>query len=192
MEEKKDTKSKIINIATIMFSTYGYNRVSIRNIAKSVGIKESSIYYYFKSKRDILDTILCEFENRAGRLIKILFTNIEDYTPADEVSFDWVHTYYCNSYLFDPFCNSVMRLMMMEQLHDEDIEKKYITWMFEKPYQIQKSVLQELGVSEFGPMFHAMVTKLSFQYLFTGKLTDKKKLQFTYGLNETMKIFIKR
>lgn len=39
----------------------GYDNVSIRSIARDVGIKESSIYNHYKNKEDILDKILKKF-----------------------------------------------------------------------------------------------------------------------------------
>ena len=52
-----NTKDKILNEALKMFSDLGYKSVSIRDIAKKVDIKESSIYYHFKNKQDILDLV---------------------------------------------------------------------------------------------------------------------------------------
>ncbi len=57
------TRDRIFNEATKLFSQEGYHAVSIRNIAREVGIKQSSIYNHFGSKEDILDEILTEFDN---------------------------------------------------------------------------------------------------------------------------------
>lgn len=52
------TKDKIFNVSIDLFSEFGYDNVSIRQLAHEVGIKESSIYNHFKSKESILDEIL--------------------------------------------------------------------------------------------------------------------------------------
>lgn len=52
------TKKKIFDVSIDLFSQYGYDRVSIRQIAGKVGIKESSIYNHYKSKESIMDDIL--------------------------------------------------------------------------------------------------------------------------------------
>lgn len=54
----KTTKDKIFEAAVHLFSENGYNGASIRDIAKEVGIKESSIYNHFKGKDAILQAIL--------------------------------------------------------------------------------------------------------------------------------------
>ena len=55
---KQNTKEKIFEVSIDLFSQYGYDGVSIRQIAREVGIKESSIYNHYPSKESILDDIL--------------------------------------------------------------------------------------------------------------------------------------
>ena len=53
-----ETKEAIMNTALKMFSEKGYAAVSMRDISGEVGIRASSIYYYFKSKQDIFDALI--------------------------------------------------------------------------------------------------------------------------------------
>lgn len=59
-----NTKEKIMLEALNLFSVRGYEAVSVRDIARAVGIKESSLYNHFKNKQDIFDTILSEYSKR--------------------------------------------------------------------------------------------------------------------------------
>lgn len=59
---KTQTKDKIFDTALDLFSKKGYDSVSVRAIASEVGIKESSIYNHYSSKKDILMSILNYFE----------------------------------------------------------------------------------------------------------------------------------
>ena len=59
---KTQTKDKIFDSALYLFSKKGYDSVSVRTIASEVGIKESSIYNHYSSKKDILMSILNYFE----------------------------------------------------------------------------------------------------------------------------------
>lgn len=52
------TKQRIIEESLDLFSSRGYDAVSVRDIARRVGIKESSLYNHFKNKQDIFDTIV--------------------------------------------------------------------------------------------------------------------------------------
>ena len=60
---KTQTKDKIFDTALDLFSKKGYDSVSVRTIASEVGIKESSIYNHYSSKKDILMSILNYFED---------------------------------------------------------------------------------------------------------------------------------
>lgn len=60
---QKNTKEKIFDVSIDLLSQYGYDGVSIRQIAKEVGIKESSIYNHYSSKESILESILNYYIN---------------------------------------------------------------------------------------------------------------------------------
>lgn len=57
------TKDKIFNVSVELFSKKGFSGVSVREIVKKVGIKESSLYNHFRSKEDILTKIFDYYQN---------------------------------------------------------------------------------------------------------------------------------
>ena len=57
VSESITTREKILDAAVVLFSRSGYCRVSMRDIAKEVGIKAASIYNHFSSKSDILQNL---------------------------------------------------------------------------------------------------------------------------------------
>ncbi|MEM5947544.1 TetR/AcrR family transcriptional regulator [Spirochaetia bacterium 38H-sp] len=52
------TKEKIINTATNLFLTKGYDTVSIEEIIRNTGIAKGTFYHHFKSKEELLETIV--------------------------------------------------------------------------------------------------------------------------------------
>lgn len=64
----KLNREKILETAIRLIGTRGYDAVSIRNITREVGIKESSFYNHFKSKASLLNEI---FEIMESNLNKI-------------------------------------------------------------------------------------------------------------------------
>ena len=56
--KQEDTKQKILDKALELFSTRGYDAVSVGEIAKAVGIKAPSLYNHFPSKQAIFDAIV--------------------------------------------------------------------------------------------------------------------------------------
>lgn len=55
------TARAILDAAAELFSCYGYDGVSMRQIAQRCGIRESSVYNHFSGKADILETLYDEF-----------------------------------------------------------------------------------------------------------------------------------
>ena len=62
MKRNHGTKQRILMEALNLFSVYGYEPVTVAEIAKAVGIKAPSLYKHYKSKRDIFDAILDEMK----------------------------------------------------------------------------------------------------------------------------------
>ncbi|KAA9028549.1 TetR/AcrR family transcriptional regulator [Niallia endozanthoxylica] len=56
------TKKKILEASIDLFSRKGYSAVSVRELTKAVGIKESSLYNHFRSKEEILESIYQMFK----------------------------------------------------------------------------------------------------------------------------------
>ena len=57
MDEISGTKELIFDTFIQLVSTLGYENVSMRNVAREVGINSASIYYYYESKIQILENV---------------------------------------------------------------------------------------------------------------------------------------
>jgi AcrR family transcriptional regulator len=55
---KGDAESRILASAAEMFSSFGYNGVSTRDIASSAGVNEVTIYRHYPRKRDLYVAVL--------------------------------------------------------------------------------------------------------------------------------------
>ncbi|TSE10439.1 MULTISPECIES: TetR/AcrR family transcriptional regulator [Aquimarina] len=53
-------KQEIINAASILFTEKGYSAVTMRDLAKAMGIKAASLYNHIQSKQEILSTIIID------------------------------------------------------------------------------------------------------------------------------------
>ncbi len=182
-----DTKETILFNALEMFARTGYNTVSIRDIAGTVGIKESSIYYHFRNKQDILDSIMERYEAHIKGLTDILNAAVTDMDGTGPLTFQAMKEFFFEKYLFDPFCNQVMRLMMIEQFHNETIRALYNRYLFELPEKIQteafrmvsrSGIMSENDALRISRMFFSVMTTLTFRYLLNGELTEAKKKVF--------------
>ncbi len=192
-----NTKAKIMDVALHMFSERGYAAVSIRDICGEVGIKESTLYYHYKNKQDILDSLIARFKAH----IEELLGHIEELSdqPFSEKKTKrtalFTDTYMMDSYLFDPFCNLMIRLMMIEQFHNEEIRALYEKTMFTDPYEIQLRIMKRLSAQGVFPeeeterivrQYHAYMTMLTYKYLLNGELTEARKKAYAKEVHALM------
>ena len=62
----RDTYEEILEAAAQAFSANGYDGTSLAEIARAVGIKTPALYYYFKSKNEILYAYLQRCADQIG------------------------------------------------------------------------------------------------------------------------------
>ena len=58
MRDSVETRARILKTAERIFSEEGFDGARVDTIAKEAGVNKALIYYYFKSKEEILETIL--------------------------------------------------------------------------------------------------------------------------------------
>ncbi len=56
----KDTKEKIVETALNLFNEYGLAKVTLRTIAKEMGISQGNLNYHFKKRDDIIEFLYFE------------------------------------------------------------------------------------------------------------------------------------
>ena len=57
-KEYHKRKNEILDAAQELFLTQGYEKISVDNIIKKIGIAKGTFYYYFESKEDLLDKLV--------------------------------------------------------------------------------------------------------------------------------------
>ncbi len=75
---KQTTKETLLSVAIELFAEYGYDKVSIRDIAEKAKANSSMISYYFGSKQNLYDAAL---EKQAGNLQAFLSPSIAVLSP---------------------------------------------------------------------------------------------------------------
>lgn len=67
-KRKGDKYEAIINAAAKVFARYGYHQTQVSKIAREAQVADGTIYLYFKSKEDILISLISE---RLGEMIAV-------------------------------------------------------------------------------------------------------------------------
>ncbi len=56
--EQRDTRAEILAAALELFATKGLHGTSVRDIARAVGVRESTLYNHFESKEALFDAVI--------------------------------------------------------------------------------------------------------------------------------------
>lgn len=85
-------KNEILNVAAELFKERGYRAVTMRDIAKTLDIKASSLYNHIQSKQELLsDLIICvaeDFTNGMDAILALHCSNTEKLKKAIALHID--------------------------------------------------------------------------------------------------------
>jgi AcrR family transcriptional regulator len=65
----RDTRSRLRELALQLFAEQGYEKTSLREIAERLGVTKAALYYYFKSKEDIVASLVEDYVAQLDELI---------------------------------------------------------------------------------------------------------------------------
>ncbi len=130
--KREATRQRILDEALALFSTRGYDSVSVGEIAKAVGIKAPSLYNHFPSKRAIFDAIVeataAQYEADTDK-IDIHVQNVTQDIPAfteitADALFEKVRQIFLYS-LHDENISRFRRMMTIEQFRSPELAALY-------------------------------------------------------------------
>ncbi|HEX6872542.1 MAG TPA: helix-turn-helix domain-containing protein [Micromonosporaceae bacterium] len=64
-----DTRTRIQRVALELFTERGYEATSLREIAERLGVTKAALYYHFKSKDEIIDSVVADRIGQVSDLI---------------------------------------------------------------------------------------------------------------------------
>lgn len=146
------TKEKIIDEALTLFSINGFNGTSVKSIANAVGIKDSSLYKHFKSKQEILDTIVKSIYNQIEHMSdKFGLPPEKNIEKAAEIfakfsEDDLVHfsKHIFLFYLNDSVISRFWRMGNIEQYQNPDVYKVFSELFLEQSISYQTELFSEM------------------------------------------------
>jgi AcrR family transcriptional regulator len=65
-----DTRERIQAVALELFAEQGYEKTSLREIAETLGVTKAALYYHFKSKEDIVSSLVEDYFGQIDALIE--------------------------------------------------------------------------------------------------------------------------
>jgi AcrR family transcriptional regulator len=194
-----ETKDMILDASLDLFAKRGYAAASVRDMAKSVGIKDSSLYFHFESKQAILDALKDKFIGISTAAVEYLRQGVQSIGAMSEDLFMAVTDGYVQSYFLEPFINKFMRVLIHEQSGNAELRELYRLWCIQKPIEFQTELitrLQQIGFLKqaepeyIAVAYYAPIFMYFHLYLAAGDIENQRQ-QFTQNTYAHARLFLK-
>ena len=148
---KRNTREIILEEALSLFAVKGYQSVTVKEIAKAVGIKDSSLYKHFSSKQAIYDTLLMWMNQKFEETVTFyrlpqgeMESVAREYGRNDLI---WLKKACEAVFLFflkDPQAAKFRRMLTIEQYKSDDAAKTLYNWFFNDAILFQTDLFREM------------------------------------------------
>ena len=181
------TKERITEEALTLFSIKGYKGTSVKSIADAVGIKDSSLYKHFSCKKDILDTVVQEMENRMSGLSfqvglpsgKSCEAEAKAYGKLTVNGLRTLSRQIFLFYLKDDFASRFWKMAMMEQYHSPEIYTVYHRIFMDESITYQTNLFREMTQQGYFDSADPQVMAINFYspifFLLTKYMAEPEK-----------------
>lgn len=172
------TKERIFYTSLDLFSRRGYSGVSIREITREVGIKESSLYNHYRSKDAILEDIFTFFRDDFSKTLPpiellddILQNNsVEEFLKAGHRNF--------KKYMENENGQKMWRILQVEQYRSPLAREIILNNLFKTTIQFLEIVFTKLiDMKKIRPLDPKMLA-IEYQYPVFSLLTEYNILTF--------------
>ena len=147
------TKERIADEALTLFAAKGFRGTTVKDIADAVGIKDASLYKHFKSKKEILNTIVEEAYVHMGNMSDSLGLPSGDGSLEDAAEFFRginretiiaLGKEVFKFYLTDDYMSRFWKLANLEQYNNRDFYELYRRLFTEEGIEYQKNLFAEM------------------------------------------------
>ena len=97
--EEKNTREIIMQEALELFAIKGYAAVSMRDIARAVGIRPSSIYHHFSGKQELFEALVQRANDVKDSLQAVFINAFSKVGTVEEEAFVQAGVFFVTDYL---------------------------------------------------------------------------------------------
>ncbi len=181
------TKERIAQASLELFAKRGYHAVSIRDICKEVGIKESTVYYHYENKQAIWKALTDQIDQLINAKTSMFDQAFKGIEQVPEGAMCQVAVGLLCDYFLQPFVYKVLAMLAIERMADERADREYKRIAFELPLKQQEKVFGEMMQRGMLPQgdpcllayeYHGIIF-LAYQKNCVGALFSKEKTEQT-------------
>ena len=140
---EKPMKERILEEALQLFSQNGYTGTSMNDIAAKLGVTKAALYKHYKSKQEILDSIV----EKASEYGLPEEQQGEDFLSERQVSYDDIKTYTKEQFSYwtsEEFPSCFRRVLTLEQYRDPALARLYQKYLAAGPLDYMAAIFREL------------------------------------------------
>ncbi len=160
---KSDTRQRILDAAVDLFSRKGYAAVSVREIARAVGIKESSMYNHFRSKAEVMESVLDFYQAEMAKSRPPEETIVDKLAAVSAEPFLRIGFERTMSIMADPTMGKITRIILMEQFRDERARKMVLNTITQSLPFLEKIFASMIQMGLIKPL-DPKVLAVEYQY----------------------------
>ncbi len=160
IKEYDERKQEILDTAERLFRIKGYEKCTIMDIIKEVGIAKGTFYYYFNSKQEVLDAVVLRYvdivRNNAEEKLMRAFMAMQITNQIDKDLLDNIHKVE-NALLHQKVLNQLVTTMtpILVKVIEEGIEEKVWSCKYPLEYMqiflVASLTLTDEGIFELDP-----------------------------------------
>ncbi|MBA9041783.1 AcrR family transcriptional regulator [Bacillus aryabhattai] len=193
MNKAKETRKRILNAASELFSTRGYNSVTMREIAKKANCSHSTIYLYYQDKNQLLEKLaippLLVLSKRIDRIVNR--EKLDSLSKLKSAARDIVNFSIKNRSLY----------LMYMTINSEKVDKEYYSFeinsirssLFKKLQTIialHCCYLSEHEVLKYGRMIFFQIHGTIMTYINSEEDSSSIRLRIIPILDEALEILL--
>ena len=163
-----DTKERILAAALRLFSTDGYEGVSVSDISGALGMTKGALYRHYKNKRDIFESILTRMEQSDAAHAKSCF--LPEGRPEEmpeayrSARIEQILAFGKSMFRYwtqDAFASLFRKMLALEQYRNEEMGKLFQQYLVSGPigyltdlfFAMDMAEPESAAVRFYAPMF---------------------------------------
>ena len=161
---KKSTRDQIFESAVELFSKKGFHGTSMRELAREVGIKESSLYNHFSGKKAILEAIM-NYQMAAFQGGTSALDELKKVSPdiTDPVEF-WMAGVMAFAKTQPPLTEPISRIIINEMFLNKQCREFVLNSLFKAQKDLSEMIFRVMF--EKGMIRECDFHKMAIQYVY--------------------------
>ena len=164
--KEKNTKDKILEEALKLFAQSGYMGTSMNDIASKLGVTKAALYKHYKSKQEILDSIIDKMNELDMERVKRYEMPEKVVAEYKETAFDKIKQFTKVQFLHwteEEFSSCFRKMLTLEQYREPQMAQLYQNYLAGGPLTYIEALFSDMlgdtrkarqtALDFYGPVF---------------------------------------